>query len=101
VTTFGPGNQLSYAILASADETKITATFVGPRIIICLPTNIVHQWAITDQVGIQAVQQSSGNELDILVEKDLDCVEAAQGESQEDAFSREEFGAHACPTTFI
>jgi hypothetical protein len=100
VTTFGPGNQLSYALLTSADEKRITATFVGPRIIICAPANVVDQWALTDEVGIRAVQQSGDKELDILIEKDFECLEAPEGESQEDAFARAELGAGACPTPF-
>jgi hypothetical protein len=100
VTLFGPDNHLSYALIASPDETKIIATFVGPRIIICLPANIVDQWAISDQIGIRTVQQNGSEKLDILIEKDFECIEAPFGESQADAFSRSQLGAGACPTPF-
>ena len=100
VTSFAPGNQLSYALLASADETEISGTFVGQRIIICAPANIVERWAVTDQVGMRAVQQIGEKKLEILIEKDFERVEASETESEQDAFSRAEFGADACPTPF-
>jgi|SRR5580658_3377994 hypothetical protein len=100
LTMFGPGNQLSYALVSSADESRITATFVGSRIIICAPANVVAQWAVTDQVGMRAVQDAGKRDLEILIEKDFECMETAEGESQEDSFPRAELSTGACPTPF-
>ncbi len=52
-------------------------------------------------VGIDAIQTiSGGSSLRILIEKDLECIDAPVEESQEDAFARQGHGV-ACSSTSI
>jgi hypothetical protein len=88
-TAFGPSKEqcLVYALCVSDDEPDICATFGDRRIVIQVPAKVAHQWVTTEQVGIQATQQTGdGGELQILIEKDFECIEAPSDESQEDAF---------------
>ena len=88
-TVFGPSMNdcFTYAICASAEVSVISSSFAERRLVIRVPAEMVHEWSTTDQVGIRAVQRT-GNEdgLQILVEKDFECVDAPPDESQEDAF---------------
>src|SRR6266550_2291497 len=88
-TAFGPSikQRFGYALCASPGEHDVSAGFEDRHMIIRAPANVIHQWVTTDQVSIHAIQRSGGDgELRILIEKDFECIEAASGESQEDAF---------------
>ena len=88
-TVFGPFRHecFAYAIAAAPELSAVTANFADRRLMIRVPSGMVHEWSTTDQVGIQAIQRT-GNEdgLRILIEKDFECVDGTPGESQEDAF---------------
>ena len=98
-TIFGPSKQerFAYALCTSPGVSAVSASFADRRLVIRVPSDMIHQWATTDQVGIHAFQHA-GNDaaLLILIEKDFECVEAPPGESQEDAFPNPQLQA-ACP----
>ena len=78
-------------MISDADISVVTATFDEGRIIVRVPRELAHSWATTDQIGISAVQTiSDGDVLKLLIEKDLECIDAPPDESQEDAFARSE-----------
>jgi hypothetical protein len=88
-TAFGPSpkQRFGYALCVSAEDYDVSASFRDGHMVVRVPANVTHQWATTDQVSIHAIQRSGGDgELRILIEKDSECIEAASGESQEDAF---------------
>jgi len=88
-TAFGPSKQecFAYMLCASPDVCVVSASFADRRLVICVPSDMIHQWATTDQVGIQTLQRSgSDDDLQILIEKDFECVDAPPGDSQQDAF---------------
>lgn len=88
-TLFGPSvNEcFAYAIVSSPDVSCVTANCEDRRLLIRVPSEMIQQWSATDQIGIRALQRT-GNEdgLQILIEKDFECVDGPPGESQEDAF---------------
>jgi hypothetical protein len=89
-TVFGPSGQqaFTYAIFASSEISGISANFEGSRLLISVPSRTIHEWSTTDQVGIHALQRNGKeNGLQILIEKDFECVDGRPGESQEDAFA--------------
>jgi hypothetical protein len=98
-TKFGPLKQqcFTYALSASHEVSMVYASFSDRRITVRVPSDMVHHWATTDQIGIETVQRT-GNEdgLQILIEKDFECIDGAPGESQEDAFPNPQLEA-ACP----
>ena len=64
-----------------------------------MPNDLMRQWAETDQVGIEGIQVGSdGGALKILVEKDFECVESTNDESQEDAFPHPQLTG-TCPSS--
>jgi hypothetical protein len=98
-TIFGPSKQecFAYALSASPDAREVSASFANRRMVVRVPTSMIHQWATTDQVGIQSLQHTGNDDgLSILIEKDFECIDAAPGESQEDAFPNPQLEA-ACP----
>src|SRR5258708_30421446 len=98
-TVFGPAEEerLGYAVYASAESCDISASFADRRIVIRVPLNAIHRWVTTDQVGIHAIQRTGGDkELQILIEKDFQCIDIVPSESQEDAFPNPNAGG-ACP----
>src|SRR4051812_42269651 len=78
-TIFGPSQKqrFVYAVCASPLELGVSAGFEDQHIVIRVPSDVVHQWASTDQVSILDVQRTGdGGELHILIEKDFECVDA-------------------------
>ena len=99
-TIFGPSGHecFAYAIAASTEVSVVSASFADRRLAIRVPSDMIHQWSTSDQVGIRALQRT-GNEdgLQILIEKDFECVDAPPGESQEDAFPNPQLEAACRP----
>jgi hypothetical protein len=99
-TVFGPSQQecFAYALCASPEALEVSANFTDRRLVIRVPTSMIHQWATTDQVGIQALQRTGIDEgLSILIEKDFECIDAPPGEAQEDAFPNPQLEAACRP----
>ena len=95
-TDFGAFSQqrFGYALHVTLDDPNVSATFADGRMIVRVPAGAIRQWAQTDQISIRALQRTTdGSELRILIEKDLECIEPAADESQEDAFPNPQFGA--------
>ena len=81
-TQFGPSSRLVCSI---APGDAFSATFDAGQISIHVPRAILRNWATTDQVSIEAHQQSEGAPpLKVLIEKDFEC--SNPDESQADAF---------------
>jgi hypothetical protein len=103
-TEFGPfrTQRLGYAICASPEQRGVIASFTDCRVVIRVPGSILQKWATTDQVSIEALQRTGGHaDLRILIEKDFQCIDAATGESQEDAFPNPQFGSTCLPANVI
>jgi hypothetical protein len=97
-TTFGPCERFSYILRASPQEPAVHASYTDQRMVIGVPRKLIDQWIATDQVGIHAAQRTGDdNELQILIEKDFECVDAPPGESQEDAFPNPQLEAACRP----
>jgi len=99
-TVFGPSRHecFAYAISASPEASGVNASFSDRRLLIRVPSDMIHLWSTTDQVGIQTLQRT-GNEdgLQILIEKDFECIDGPPGESQEDAFPNPQLEAACRP----
>jgi hypothetical protein len=99
-TSFGPSKQecFAYALYASPDVSVVSASFADRRLVIRVPSGMIHQWAATDQVRIQALQRAGNDDtLMILIEKDFECIDVPSGESQEDAFPNPQLEAACRP----
>jgi hypothetical protein len=90
------GQRLEYVLCTAANLHAMTASFQDARIMVRMPVSAMRNWAGTDQVGVETTQVGSdGCVLKILVEKDFECIDAPDNESQEDAFPNPQMGA-AC-----
>jgi hypothetical protein len=99
-TTFGPTKEqcLGYALCKSSESPDIHAIFGNRRIVVYVPSSVIYEWVTSDQISIQAIQTTGDDaELRILIEKDFECIDAAPGESQEDAFPNPQLSAACLP----
>src|SRR5271168_1983754 len=101
-TVFGHSKEecFGYAVVASPELEYVSASYSCRRIVIRIPTAVIHRWAESDEVSIRAVQRTTGeNDLLILIEKDFECIDAPSDESQEDAFPHPRLDDGCAPTT--
>jgi hypothetical protein len=95
-TTFDPArrSRLEYLLVSTPEAAAVSAIFEEGCVVVRVPTRLVQAWGMSDEVGIEAVQASSeGNVLKILIEKDLERIDAPNDESQLDAFHQAEHGS--------
>lgn len=92
--------RLEYMLCSAPDVRVVAASFDDGRIVVRVPSDLLRDWAGTDQVRIGAAQIGpDGGVLRILIEKDFECIEATAGEPQEDTFPHPQFGAACAPST--
>jgi hypothetical protein len=83
---FGGGAALIYR-LESGPADAPAAGFANGRIVVTLPAGRVAHWAATDEISISGAQALDGGAaLEILVEKDFECLEPRPGEDPRDLF---------------
>ncbi|MEM9822151.1 MAG: hypothetical protein AAF985_13805 [Bacteroidota bacterium] len=83
---FGPGNALNYQ-LKMADCGDLQAQFDGSQIAIMVPKDMGHQWATSDEVGMEhLVKIDQQQSLKILIEKDFQCLTLRPGDEDSDTF---------------
>ncbi|AEL26287.1 DUF7009 family protein [Cyclobacterium marinum] len=76
-----------YNLKASAKEKFLSLTFAEGEISISLPLSEVKDWANTEQIGIAKTQSlEDGINLQLLVEKDFQCLHKRPGENETDNF---------------
>ena len=80
-THFPSGERLTYALEVSRSGERLAATFEDGRITVCVPEELVSEWAHTDKVGLE---EDSG--MIILVEKDFKCLHGPAHRVDADAF---------------
>ena len=84
-THFPGGAVLHYGLRVDGDEPG--ATFADGDLQLSVPMMTAQQWADNDtEVSIQAALPLDSGVLNILIEKDFECLEPRQGESQANRF---------------
>ena len=77
---------LVYAVKSSKAE-ALSADFVDGSITLYVPTDMLQQWASTDQVGMDCnMPLPNGKRLYLLIEKDFKCIDADVTEDQSDMY---------------
>jgi hypothetical protein len=95
-TAFGelPKQRLIYTLSTAAAERDVSASFEAGCVHIRISSDLVLRWARSDELAITGSQSTGdGDSLRILIEKDLECLDPAARESQEDAFPHPQAGA--------
>ncbi|MDQ4123525.1 MAG: hypothetical protein M3209_18975 [Acidobacteriota bacterium] len=77
--------------IEKAEASSVRAEFEDGVITILVPTAQAENWTSTSEIGIKAEQDLGGEKtLKILIEKDFACLEAREGEEDNDAFPHPE-----------
>ena len=71
---FGVGSALEYRLVADGDASGTRVAFVVGEIRITVPKDVAHGWANGSDVTISANQDNSAGGLQILIEKDFQCL---------------------------
>lgn len=83
-TEFPGGGELIYSI--SADR-GFCASLEGTKVNIALPNQLVQEWAESEELSIENfIKLESGENLRLLVEKDLQCLTPRLHEDESDLF---------------
>ena len=85
VTPLG-GRTLIYSLQSSDTAGAVRATFDDARIAVIVPDAMADNWASTDDVGIRAEQDTGGDVLQILIEKDFQCFHREKARRNADAY---------------
>lgn len=73
---FVPEAHFSYSLRTRADIPAMRARLESRAIYVEIPATLVHDWKSGDAVGLHNVQAlADGKRLEILVEKDFECLE--------------------------
>ncbi len=84
---FPAGAQFVYCLESSPACVDPTAQFAEGELSVRFPETAVQDWAGSGEVAISAVQMlDDGGTLDILVEKDFECLAPRPGEDESDMF---------------
>lgn len=84
-THFGDST-LCYAVQATNDVDKLTATYTNNKITLLLPTVLAQGWEASPLVGYDAyMNETNGQKLYLLLEKDYKCLDNTV-EDQSDNF---------------
>ena len=87
---FGPTDDdiFTYSIVASDEVTEISAHFLHNRMLVKVPESVAREWALHEQVGLEASQVvgEDGALLTILIEKDFVCIGRPDDPDNADAF---------------
>lgn len=79
--------RFTYALESSVECTNVCVKYIDRALRVILPASEVREWASTEQVGIEGVQQiGNGTQLKILIEKDFKCLQPRPDESEVDRF---------------
>ncbi len=75
----GNGDALTYILETSPDVAGLTATLKSGEIRVRVSVEIARRWASSDEVGMEAVQATGGdNPLRLLIEKDFACLNGSE-----------------------
>lgn len=79
-------NSLVYAVKSTKAET-MSASFINGLVTMFVPENLLHDWAATNLVSLEYNMPINKNQhLYLLLEKDFQCIDAAETEDQSDYF---------------
>ncbi len=97
VTGF-PGNRtFRYSVESSPASVNPAAFFSDNQIIVRLPETVVLAWANSDQISMTGEQVlDDGEKLNILVEKDFECLTGRDDEDESDMFPHPEADKLSC-----
>lgn len=86
-TVFPNGMNLSYSLVRDEHAEQLAAQFEGATVTVVVPATMAENWVESDAVGMSgSIPTGGGGTLDILVEKDFQCLTARPGEDEVDMY---------------
>lgn len=96
-TGFPGGREFRYEVESSPASVTAGASLSDCKLTVSLPESVVRAWANSEQVSIGGEQQyKNGESLEILVEKDFQCLTPREGEDESDMYPHPEAGKGRC-----
>jgi hypothetical protein len=89
---FGGGVRLTYRLRTDTQNQDISATYGNNVIDIRVPREAALTWSRTDQVTLSHAQDGGDARLQIVIEKDWNCLAPRSGEDESDNFPHPETG---------
>ena len=94
---FSGANSFSYVLESSPATVSPEAHISNNVLTIRIPESEIKAWASSDQVSISADQSlEDGGALQILVEKDFQCLAPREGEDESDMYPHPQAGQETC-----
>lgn len=91
---FSPDRRMNYILEATDAAERLQARYEDDVIVVQLPAAWVTSWADDDRVGFEERQPVAGGEmLELLVEKDFQCLHKEREARAEDRYAHPEAGA--------
>lgn len=90
-----PGNSALTYVLKPCPADDPQAFFVQNSIEIVAPRTLVTEWAQSEEIGLYFALPTGAKPLKIAIEKDMECINGPEDESDPDAFPRA-FAEKAC-----
>ena len=90
-THFPRDRVLTYCLMVD-DGPRVTASFHDHAISVVIPRGQAARWAATEQVSVQGQESAGGLSLNLLIEKDFECLEPRPGENQDNRFPNPKAG---------
>lgn len=86
-TEFGNNHLFLYALRTTNELDHLSASFVGIKITLLVPSAMAAEWVSSETVGYSgAVSLDNGNTLTLLLEKDFKCIDSDVKEDQSDNY---------------
>jgi len=89
---FGGGARLTYRLRTDTQNPKISATYGDNVIDIRVPREAALTWSRTDQVTLSHAQGGDDARLQIVIEKDWNCLAPRANEDESDNFPHPDTG---------
>jgi len=83
---FGAGRRLTYRLIGTDDESTTASFGDGGTLSVAIPRTTASEWALGDEVGLNAEIDADGSRLSVLIEKDFTCLKKRDDGSDEDTF---------------
>ena len=94
---FGPAKEQSLLYrLVKSNVKKVNAVYQDNEITVSIPESVMRKWFEPEEVSIRAVMLMNAETLNILVEKDFQCLKPRPDELEEDLFPHPEKDSTVC-----
>ena len=80
-----PEQCLVYSLLLDGEK-KVCAQYVDNEIRVIIPSSVARKWFEPEEVSIRATALLEDSKLDILIEKDFNCLKSRPEEDERDLF---------------